>query len=151
MRAAAARIAGRKLDDFFDRYVRGTDELPLADAPAARRAVASRRAPTGTRAPARRPTATRSAASGARAWTGLTFSPDKTTVRNVVPESPAWKAGLTFNDEIVAVDGMRVNASTFPKRIADHAPGQRVVPWPSSGATSCARAASRWPRTPSAG
>ncbi len=47
-------------------------------------------------------------------------------MRNVVPESPAWRAGLTFNDEIVAVDGARVTPSTFAKRIADRSPGARV-------------------------
>jgi predicted metalloprotease with PDZ domain len=62
----------------------------------------------------------------ARAWTGLALHADRTTVRNVLPDSPAWRAGLTFNDEIVAVEGARVTASTFGKRIADHAPGARV-------------------------
>ena len=62
----------------------------------------------------------------ARAWTGLALHADRTSVRNVVPDSPAWRAGLTFNDEIVAVDGARVAATTFAKRIADHPPGARV-------------------------
>ena len=31
-------------------------------------------------------------------------------VRNVVPDSPAWRARLTFGDDIVAVDGARVTA-----------------------------------------
>ncbi|HZL17246.1 MAG TPA: PDZ domain-containing protein [Polyangia bacterium] len=125
VRAAASAIAGKKVDRFFDRYVRGKEELPLpallrraglaiearadwdeADKPAAERdPVRSRRA---------------------RAWTGLALYSDRTTVRNVIPDSPAWQAGLTFNDEIVAVEGARVTASTFGKRIADHPPGARV-------------------------
>lgn len=125
VRAAAAAIAGRRLDRFFDRYVRGKDELPL---PAMlRRAglkVESRAEwdeddkPAGERDPIR--------SRRARAWTGLALHADRTTVRNVVPDSPAWRAGLTFNDEIVAVDGARIAATTFAKRIADHPPGARV-------------------------
>ena len=34
-------------------------------------------------------------------------------------------AGLTFNDEIVAVDGYKVNATTFAKRVGDRRPGER--------------------------
>ncbi len=125
VRAAAAAIAGRRLDRFFDRYVRGKDELPL---PALlRRAglkVVARAEwddddkPAGERDPVR--------SRRARAWTGLALHADRTTVRNVVPDSPAWRAGLTFNDEIVAVDGARVAAPTFARRIADHLPGAEV-------------------------
>jgi predicted metalloprotease with PDZ domain len=44
----------------------------------------------------------------------------------VIPGSPAWQAGLTFRDEIVAVAGHRVDASTVAKRLADSRPGQTV-------------------------
>ena len=99
VRDAAAAIAGRAMDRFFDRYMRGTDELPLPALLATRRAGRSRRAPTGTRAAGRPPTAIRCAAGRARAWTGIALQPERTLVRNVVPGSPAWRAGLTFNDE----------------------------------------------------
>jgi predicted metalloprotease with PDZ domain len=125
VRAAATAVAGRRLDRFFDRYVRGKNELPL---PALLRRAGLRidaRAewdeddkPAGERDPVR--------SRRARAWTGLALHADRTTVRNVVPDSPAWRAGLTFGDEIVAVDGVRTTAATFAKRIADHAPGARV-------------------------
>ena len=62
----------------------------------------------------------------ARAWTGIALHPERTLVRNVVPGSPAWRAGLTFNDDIVAVDGARVNPLTFAKRVGDADPGARV-------------------------
>jgi predicted metalloprotease with PDZ domain len=125
VRAAAAAIAGKKIDRFFDRYVRGKDELAL---PALLRraglAIEARAdwdeadKPAGERDPVR--------SRRARAWTGLALYADRTTVRNVLPDSPAWHAGLTFNDEIVAVEGARITASTFGKRIADHPPGARV-------------------------
>jgi predicted metalloprotease with PDZ domain len=122
VRRAATLVAGRSMDGFFDRYIHGTDELPL---PALWRRAGLRvgeRAPwdesslpPGERDPVR--------AARTRAWTGVTFHPDRTLIKNVLPESPAWRAGLTFNDEIVAVDGYRVNAATFAKRIGDRRPG----------------------------
>jgi len=125
VRDAAAAMAGRRLDRFFDRYVRGTDELPL---PALWRRAGlkvARRAPWDERA---KPPADRDRvrARRARAWTGIALHPDRTLVRNVVPGSPAWRAGITFNDDIVAVDGARVNPATFANRVADRAPGARV-------------------------
>jgi predicted metalloprotease with PDZ domain len=125
VREAAAAIAGRRMDRFFERYVHASDELPLPALLARAGVGVEARAEwdeTGKPADERDPVKSRRA----RAWTGLTLHPDRTTVRNVVPDSPAWRAGLTFNDDIVAVDGARVTAPTFTKRVADHAPGARV-------------------------
>jgi predicted metalloprotease with PDZ domain len=125
VRAAAAELAGKPLDGFFDHHVRGTGDLSLPDwleraglNVDARPDWDETARPAADRDPVR--------ARRARAWTGLSLNPDRTTVRNVVPGSPAWKAGLTFNDEIIAVGGARVNGATFAKRVADHAPGDRV-------------------------
>jgi predicted metalloprotease with PDZ domain len=65
-------------------------------------------------------------AARARAWTGVALFADKTTIRNVIPGSPAARAGLTFGDEVIAVDGARVSGSTFAKRVADRRPGERA-------------------------
>jgi predicted metalloprotease with PDZ domain len=125
VRDAAAALAGRRMDRFFDRYIEGTEELPL---PALWRraglAVTARpewdesARPEADRDPVR--------SGRTRAWTGVALHPDRLAIRNVVPGSPAWRAGLTFNDEIVAVAGARVTPATFAKRVADHRPGARV-------------------------
>jgi predicted metalloprotease with PDZ domain len=110
----------REIDAFFDRYINGTDELPL---PALwRRAGLTVREQAeweGEDVDAVR-------AARARAWMGVALHADRTTVRNVVPDSPAWRAGLTFNDELVAIDGARVTASTVGKRVGDRRPGDEV-------------------------
>jgi len=125
VRAAAAALAGRRLDDFFARYIHGTDELPLPRL--WRRAGLTLRErpewderdrPPADRDPVR--------SGRARAWSGIALYPDRSLVRTVVPGSPAWQAGLTFNDEIVAVDGCRVGPATFGKRIGDSRPGRRA-------------------------
>jgi predicted metalloprotease with PDZ domain len=118
-------MAGRRFDRFFDRYVRGTDELPL---PALWRRAGLKAAPRAewdesSKAPADRDPVR---ARRARAWTGIALHPERTLVRNVVPGSPAWRAGITFNADIVAVGGARVNAQTFAKRVGDADPGDRI-------------------------
>jgi predicted metalloprotease with PDZ domain len=125
VRAAAAAVAGRPMDRFFSRYVHDTAELPL---PALLRRAGLRvveRADWDERA---RPPAERDAVRSrrARAWTGIALHPERTAIRNVVPDSPAWRAGLTFNDEIVALDGVRVTPASFAKRVADHRPGAAI-------------------------
>jgi predicted metalloprotease with PDZ domain len=125
VRDAAAAIAGRRLDRFFDRYVHATDELPL---PALWRRAGVK---VGARAAwdeSARPPAERDGvrARRARAWTGIDLHPERTLVRNVIPGSPAWRAGITFGDDIVAVGGARVNPLTFARRVGDGNPGDRV-------------------------
>ena len=125
VRDAAAAIAGRRMDRFFDRYVRGTEELPLpalwrrAGLKVAQRAAWDQRG----KPPADRD---RVRARRARAWTGIALHPERTLVRNVIPDSPAWRAGITFGDDIVAIDGARVTPATFANRVGDRDPGGHV-------------------------
>jgi predicted metalloprotease with PDZ domain len=65
-------------------------------------------------------------AARSRAWTGLMLQPERTTIKNVVPGSPAARAGLTFGAELVAGDGAKVTGASFTKRIADRRPGDRA-------------------------
>jgi predicted metalloprotease with PDZ domain len=108
------------IDDFFERYVHGTAELRLP--------VLWRRAGLTVREQAEWEGDDVDAVRGARAraWTGIALYTDRTTIRNVVPGSPAARAGLKFNDDIVAVDGARVSAATFAKRVGDRRPGARA-------------------------
>jgi predicted metalloprotease with PDZ domain len=125
VREAAAAVAGRSMDRFFERYVHGTSELhlpALLTAAGLDLAVRAEWDEGGPTASEQDPVRSRRA----RAWTGIALHPDRTTVRNVVPDSPAWRAGLTFGDEIVALGGARVTPSTFAKRVADRPPGERI-------------------------
>jgi predicted metalloprotease with PDZ domain len=125
VRDAAAAIAGRRFDRFFARYVRGTGELPL---PALWRRAGLTVSARAEWDESGKPPADRDGvrARRARAWTGIALHPERTLVRNVVPDSPAWRGGITFGDDIVAVDGARVNPATFAKRVGDKAPGDRI-------------------------
>ncbi|MFC5408280.1 M61 family metallopeptidase [Larkinella bovis] len=90
---AVEKIAGRKLDDFFQKYVFGTEKidynsflnpvgLQLVDASASKQ--------------------------DAYLGTLTKFADGKLTVSSVRRDSPAWINGLNVNDEILAIDNVRV-------------------------------------------
>jgi predicted metalloprotease with PDZ domain len=119
---AADALTGRPFAAYFRRFIDGTAELPVPD----RLRAAGIRVETGPPSDAHDPVKTRRLLP----WTGLVFATqgngDRAIVKNVVPDSPAWRAGLTYGDEIVAVAGTRVTNATVAKRFADHAPATTV-------------------------
>jgi predicted metalloprotease with PDZ domain len=121
IRAAAEALAGRSLAGYFGRFIDGTAELP----------VISWLRQTGIDVQAQ-PVSQMEHDDQVKArrqegWAGLTFTSDgDAVVKNVVPDSPAFVAGLSFRDVIVALDGMRVNAASIGKRLADGRPGQSL-------------------------
>ena len=129
VRAAARAVGGRSFDAFFERHIHGTADLAL---PALWRQAGLEvtlappwSAEAGESDPVRR--------ARARSWAGAMIegraagSAERAFVKNVLPGSPAEKAGLTYGDEIVALGGDRVNATTFAKRLAAHPAGTTVT------------------------
>lgn len=122
---AASAEAGEDMSDFFARYVEGTEEIPL---PALLTRVGVQ---VHTSAPwlddqgrPRIPLTRKQRVQ--RAWTGLELTP-RATVHNVVPDSPADRAGLMLGDELVAVGSRRIrDRSDARARFADKEPGQPV-------------------------
>ncbi|HET6149348.1 MAG TPA: PDZ domain-containing protein [Polyangia bacterium] len=127
VRNAAAQVARAPMDAFFRRYIHGTDELPLPALLRGAGLLIGERSEWALEADKPAGERDRVRERRLRAWTGIALHPDRLAVRNVVPDSPAWRAGITFSDEIVAVDGHRVTAASFGKRIADRDPGDRCT------------------------
>jgi predicted metalloprotease with PDZ domain len=99
--AAASAEAGEDMRWFFDRYVYGTEELPLPELLEQAGFVV---------------TAARLGAH-ARVWTGIGGG---ATIGLIEPDSPAAAAGLMLGDELIAVDGARVKSvSEANERLAD--------------------------------
>jgi predicted metalloprotease with PDZ domain len=124
IRAEAEALTGHSLASYFSRFIDGTAELPV---PALLRKVGVAVAAVA-HADNERNDPTKAAR--LRAFSGLVFgngNDDAAVVKNVVPGSPAWRAGITYNDELVAVDSTRVDGSTVTKRLADAVPGQEVL------------------------
>jgi predicted metalloprotease with PDZ domain len=127
VRTAGEAVGGHSLADYFARFIDGRAELPVAALLRRSGVVVTARAP-GEPGPSGDDDQTK--VRRRRGWTGLQFANNgagaAAIVKNVIPGSPAWRAGLTFNDEILAVDGCRVNAATVTKRLADHGPGAHL-------------------------
>jgi predicted metalloprotease with PDZ domain len=117
-RRACEEVAGGSLAGFWRDYIDGTRELDLAGFLAAA-GLGIRREPKkeeGEKPVARRP------------WIGAVVqrAGDRLAVSTVRSGSPAERAGLCARDEILALDGTRVDAETWEKRIDDLRPGRRI-------------------------
>jgi predicted metalloprotease with PDZ domain len=104
---ASEMMAGGSLDDFFARYVRGREELPYDQILAG----------VGLRLEA--PSATERPYLGA----DLAQDNDRLVVRRIYSGAPAYEQGINAGDQIVALDGFRVNRDSFNQRIAEKRPG----------------------------
>jgi predicted metalloprotease with PDZ domain len=110
-KALASEVAGEDLTDFFRQAVESVEELDYTEA---------------------------------LDWFGLRFNaPDRSknagvlgaetradngrlVVMKVPRETPAWRAGLTAEDEIIAIDEIRVRADRLGTRLENYRPGDLV-------------------------
>jgi predicted metalloprotease with PDZ domain len=121
----AQKVSGLNLKSFFDLAVRSTGELPLEKLlPAfgvdfelrAAESAADKGGKPGVN-PAR-----------ARVTLGAKISGSKEAkVQQVYDQGAAQKAGLSADDSIIAVDGLRVNAASLEKTLNRKLPGDVVV------------------------
>jgi predicted metalloprotease with PDZ domain len=114
-RAVAEQVAGASLASFWDGAVEGTGELDYAEA-------------LDTFGLRFRQTPAPAPPAGGRAWLGVTTRNDagRLVVAQVRRDSPADKAGLNVDDEIVAIDDFRVRADRWDNRLEQYRPGDRV-------------------------
>ena len=109
-------MAGGNMDQFFSRYVRGREEL---DYNAALNSAGLRLYNAG---------AGEMIAQPERSFLGaeLEQTGDRLVVTSVRSGTPAYEQGLNARDQIVALDGARVNKDSFEARIAEKKPGETV-------------------------
>jgi predicted metalloprotease with PDZ domain len=113
----AAEVAGVELASFFDRALRGTDELPFHEILSSVGLLLrpTHEIPPGD--PAR-----------TEVRTGLGFRTEggRVTVATVSADSAGMRAGVNAGDELVALDGIRIAPETLAARLAERAHGDRV-------------------------
>jgi predicted metalloprotease with PDZ domain len=118
-RRACERVAGGSLERFWADYVDGTAEIPWNRflAVAGCRLQREPRKPEEGEAPRRE-----------RPWIGVgtTRAGAHLSVASVTEGSPAWKAGLSVKDDLVALDGARIVPEDWEKRVDELEPGDRV-------------------------
>jgi predicted metalloprotease with PDZ domain len=104
-------MAGRSLDDFFSKYVRGEAEIDYA----------AIMAPLGLNVNA-------SQANKGRAYLGADTAEDngRLTVRSVPAGTPAYDQGINTGDQIVAIDGYRASTQFLQSYLNEKKPGDTV-------------------------
>lgn len=111
---AAEVVAGTSLENFFARYVRGREELDYN----ASLLVIGRQlgASDPTKPPVERP------------FFGADLSQqgDRLMVTRVYGGTAAYDQGLNAGDQVVALDGMRVNQQSFLARLSEKRPGDTL-------------------------
>ncbi len=124
--SVARAVSGLELADFFERFVRGTTDLPLQGLlrevgvilhmrPASNRKDLGGKPATKVGPPA--------------PWIGADLEErgGKSTFRLVHSGSPAEKAGIAPGDVAVALDDLRLSASTVDHRLREHHVGDTVT------------------------
>jgi predicted metalloprotease with PDZ domain len=109
---AAELMAGASLENFFTRYVRGREEL---DYNAGLNVVGLQLGDPS------RPAAERTYLGADLGQEG-----DRLMVRRVYSGSAAYEQGLNAGDQIVALDGSRVNQQSFLARLSEKRPGDTL-------------------------
>ncbi len=59
-------------------------------------------------------------------FTGVTLKAGSLVLSQVLRNGPAWNAGIVLNDEIVAINGLKVTAAGFEPRIKDFKAGDTI-------------------------
>lgn len=109
------RATGLELGPFFDRYVRGVEEVPFAEY--------ARYAGLSLAAAPRPPDEEEESG-----YLGIQTvdSGGLVKIRTVLAEGPARRAGLNPGDEIVAIDGAKVVFDGFDKVLKRYPPGSKI-------------------------
>ncbi|MCF7808178.1 MAG: PDZ domain-containing protein [Candidatus Marinimicrobia bacterium] len=103
------RISGLELGAFFKDYVYGFAPLPYAEvfelAGVVLDSTEEKKSHLGIK---------------------MSMNNGRVMITNVLEDSPAWDAGLSVHDELVAIDGFRVKSSK-PDYMREKTPGDRIV------------------------
>ncbi len=107
----AEMMAGRSLEDFFNKYVRGTDEIEY------NKILGGIGLRINLDSDAKK-----------QAFLGGNFAQDgeKLTIRALPSDSPAYQFGLNTGDQIIAIDGNRASQTFLNGYINDKKPGDKV-------------------------
>lgn len=112
LQIAIESVAGVKLDDFFQRFIDGTEELPFDEY----------LEPFGLQLQA-------NGKDDNVPYLGLTAKAEngKELIKFVENDSPAQIAGIDADDELLAIDGIRVTAEQLNERLKDYQAGDTIT------------------------
>lgn len=104
LRETIAEVAAENLDDFFQRYIETTEELPFDDY----------LNPFGLYL--------KTVVESSTPYLGIKVQSDsnREVIEYVAAESPAAIAGIDAKDELLAIDGIKVDAKSLEERLSDY-------------------------------
>jgi predicted metalloprotease with PDZ domain len=104
-------LAGGDWTGFFERTIRGTGELDCEPLKVAGLDLIWE------------------ADQGPSAWIGLTLRAEggRTRIVTVRSDGPCWAAAVSPGDELLAIDGLRVDEGSLSDRLRDYAPGDQIT------------------------
>lgn len=114
LREAFGALSGEDPAAFWDAFVSGRADLDPRPIERAFGLAFEARAPWELLSP--EDAADPALVARARAYTGLVLDRQAPTVQSVVPGSPAWRAGLSYGMELLAVNGWRVTSPAAAQR-----------------------------------
>ena len=122
----AKQLCGVDIDDFFERYVRGTADLPLAQMLADVGVRMHLRPATGAQDKGGKPAG---GSTPTAPWLGATLkkSGTRSVFGTVIAGSPAERAGLSPGDEAVAIDELKLTSGNLARRLAERHAGDEVT------------------------
>lgn len=126
--AAAAEVAGRELKGFFDRSIRSTEELDYGPFTHVGLQLLSRMRESASDKGGSPPRLLKSLDprdARPKGWLGLSFRGGG-LVSSVLSGSPAAQAGIYPDDEVLALDGYRVDGAALLNRCEERRPGETV-------------------------
>lgn len=115
-KALLTEVAGGDFEDFWTRYISGTEELPLAESLGKAGLELSYVADKDD------------SSVGPTPFSGIKVksSHGQALLDQVQRDAPAWKAGLSAGDVLVAIDGLRVDPDKAETRLKELKAGQPV-------------------------
>ena len=122
--AIVRQVSGGKVNDFFERYVYGTEDVPLEQLLNGFGVEWHLRAATSSRD--RGGKATGGGDSRYSSWLGIKAA-DDLKLQHVFTGGPAERAGLAPNDVLIAFDGMRASSSSLESLLTDRSPGEIIT------------------------
>ena len=110
LRDTIAEVAAVKLDDFFSRYIETTEELPFDDY----------LAPFGLYL--------KTVTESDIPYLGIKLQSEnnREVIQFVAAESPAALVGIDAKDELLAIDGIKIDAKSLNERLKDYQAGDTI-------------------------
>ena len=123
----AAELVDQDLSDFFQRYLYGTEDLPLNELLSTIGIEFKLRAAEGPDDRGGKPASDKNE-KAAPAWLGarLDSNPAGAGITHVYSQSPAMRAGLSAGDVIVAVDDLKTDKQKLEKMLTRNSPGTQL-------------------------